>query len=49
MKKKIIVSIIVIIIFFILAIVLLININENQEPVVNGRELYKALEIKTDY
>ncbi len=27
----------------------LININENQEPVVNGRELYKALEIKTDY
>lgn len=26
-----------------------IEINENQEPVVNGRELHKALEIKTEY
>ena len=26
-----------------------IDINENQEPVVNGRELYKALEVKTAY
>lgn len=26
-----------------------IDINENQEPVVNGRDLYNALEIKTDY
>ena len=26
-----------------------IEVNENQEPVVNGRELYQALEIKTPY
>ena len=26
-----------------------INMNENQEPVVDGRELHKALEIKTEY
>ena len=26
-----------------------IEVNENQEPVVNGRELHKALEIKTEY
>lgn len=26
-----------------------ININEDQEPVVNGRELYEALEVNTDY
>lgn len=26
-----------------------IEINENQEPVVSGRELHKALEIKTEY
>ena len=26
-----------------------ININENQEPIVNGRELHEALGIKTDY
>lgn len=26
-----------------------IEINKNQEPVVNGRELHKALEIKTEY
>ena len=26
-----------------------IEVNENQEPVVNGRELYQILEIKTPY
>lgn len=26
-----------------------IDVNENQEPIVNGRELYEALEIKTPY
>ena len=26
-----------------------IEVNENQEPVVNGRELYEALGIKTPY
>lgn len=26
-----------------------IDVNENQEPVVNGRELYDALEVKTAY
>lgn len=26
-----------------------IEINKNQEPIVNGRELHEALEIKTDY
>ena len=26
-----------------------IDINENQEPIVNGRELHEALEIKTPY
>lgn len=26
-----------------------IDINENQEPIVNGRELYNALGVKTDY
>lgn len=26
-----------------------IEVNENQEPIVSGRELYQALEIKTPY
>lgn len=26
-----------------------IDVDENQEPIVNGRELYKALEVKTAY
>lgn len=26
-----------------------IDVNENQEPIVNGRELYNALEVKTAY
>ena len=26
-----------------------INVNENQEPIVNGRDLYNALEVKTPY
>lgn len=26
-----------------------IEVNENQEPIVNGRELHEALEVKTDY